>query len=285
MKGNIAKQIAALDAKQDCEHIIYLLQMHEFAWDFERSLEFALFRTYAVPSISALLCQTGEFINRPRKRYDDTQLILYEITEHGFDSEQGRAALKRMNQMHGRFNISNEDFLYVLSAFIFEPSRWIERFGWRSMTEQEKQASFYFYQKLGLYMGIKNIPNDLAAFERFNLNYEQQHYRYHKDNYRVGAVTRDLLLGFYLPKFLLPLGRPIVYAMLDEQLRQSFGFPKASAPLRYLVQATLRLRGKLMRYFPDRKKPHLGTKIIRPTYPEGYKIEELGTFKKHKKKM
>ena len=87
MKGNITRQIAALDAERDCEKIVYLLQAYEFPWDFERSLEFALFRTYAVPSISTLLCQTGEFLNRPRKRYDDTQLILYEMNKALIASE------------------------------------------------------------------------------------------------------------------------------------------------------------------------------------------------------
>lgn len=167
-----------------------------------------------------------------------------------------------------------------MPCFIFEPSRWIERFGWRPLTEQEKQACFYYYEKLGQYMGIKNIPADLAAFETFNLNYEREHYHYNENNYRVGVATRDLLLSFYLPQFLLPLGRPVVYAMLDDHLREAFGFPKASAPLRMTVKAALRFRGKLLRYFPDRKEPYQGTKVKRPTYPEGYNIEELGTFKK-----
>jgi len=39
-----------------------------------------------------------------------------------------------MNQLHGRFDIANEDFLYVLSTFIFEPIRWNTRFGWRPAT-------------------------------------------------------------------------------------------------------------------------------------------------------
>ena len=83
----------------------------------------ALFRTYAVPSISGLLAETGEFERRPRKRYDDTELILAEMLENGLDSPRGRAALARMNAMHGRFPIANEDMLYVLSTFIFEPIR------------------------------------------------------------------------------------------------------------------------------------------------------------------
>jgi len=41
-------------------------------------------------------------------------------------------AQRRMNQLHGRFTIANEDFLYVLSTFVFGPIRWNARFGWRS---------------------------------------------------------------------------------------------------------------------------------------------------------
>ena len=49
-----------------------------------------------------------------------------------------------MNQIHGRFSIANEDYLYVLSTFVFEPIRWNARFGWRPMCEQERLAMFAF---------------------------------------------------------------------------------------------------------------------------------------------
>jgi hypothetical protein len=50
-----ADRIASLDAVKDCREIALLLSSLEFSWDIERALEFALFRTYAVPSISGLL--------------------------------------------------------------------------------------------------------------------------------------------------------------------------------------------------------------------------------------
>jgi hypothetical protein len=125
MRGRRARAIAALDAEVDYQRIAFLLSAYEFPWDIERSLEFALFRTYAVPSISGLLAKTREFERRPRKRYDDTELILAEIRENGLDSARGRAALARMNAMHGRFRIANEDMLYVLSTFLLEPIRWL----------------------------------------------------------------------------------------------------------------------------------------------------------------
>ena len=68
-----------------------------------QSLSFALYRTYAVPSIGRLLSETGEFTQRTQKRYDDTDLIVSELMERGYDSERGGRALRRMNQQHGRF--------------------------------------------------------------------------------------------------------------------------------------------------------------------------------------
>lgn len=54
-----------------------------------------LFRTFGVPSISALLHRTEEFERRAQKRYDDTDIIVSEMMEHGYDSERGRAALAK----------------------------------------------------------------------------------------------------------------------------------------------------------------------------------------------
>ena len=280
MRRNITQRLTTLNPEKDYEEIMYLLQCYEFPWDYERALEFALFRTYAVPSISALLYQTGEFVLRPRKRYDDTELILYEITENGFDSERGRAALRRMNQMHGRFPIANEDFLYVLSTFVFEPIRWIERFGWRTLRDNEIQGILRFYSELGHRMNIKEIPKNRDSFEQYNIEYERTHFKYAEANYHIGSATRNLLLSFYLPKFLWPLGKPFINAMMDAPLCEAFGFYKVPDQFQYFVKNSLKLRGKLLRYFPERRHPRLGTRVKRQTYPKGYQIEELGTFKK-----
>jgi hypothetical protein len=280
MRSKYATQISAVDPARDCREIVFLLTCYEFPWDIERALEFALFRTYAVPSIPSLLDKTGEFARRPRKRYDDTELVLAEILENGFDSQRGRAALARMNQMHGRFPIANEDFLYVLSTFVFEPIRWIGRFGWRALTEQEKLGIFHYYQELGARMRIRDVPDDILEFERYNRDYEARHFSYADTNQRIGGATRDLLLGFYLPRLLIPLGRPVVHALMDEPLLRAMGFPRPPGFLRRVVVGTLKLRAWVLRRLPERRHPHLLTKVKRPTYPEGYRVEELGTFRK-----
>ena len=42
----------------------------------------------------------------------------------------------------------------------------------------------------------------------------------------------------------------------------------------------MRLRANIVRFLPERKTAFSGTKAKRPTYPNGYEINELGTVKK-----
>ncbi|MFM9104935.1 MAG: hypothetical protein ACKOPS_27925 [Cyanobium sp.] len=77
-----------------------------FPWDITRALELALLKTFCVPSISALLSRSGEFERRPRKRYDDTGLMVAELLRHGPDSPAGSAVIARLNRIHGHYAIA-----------------------------------------------------------------------------------------------------------------------------------------------------------------------------------
>jgi hypothetical protein len=65
----ILDEIRGLDPERDHQRVVSLSTCFEFPWDTTRALEFALFRTYCVPSISALLDRTGEFQQRAQARY------------------------------------------------------------------------------------------------------------------------------------------------------------------------------------------------------------------------
>ncbi len=274
----ITDRISTLDPVKDHQEIVFLLNCHTFYWDIERALEFALFRSYAVPSISQLLSKTREFKKRPRKRYDDTELIMSEILENGYDSNRARRAFSRMNSMHNRRNISNNDLLYVLTTFIYTPIYWIEQYGWRKMTEGEKIAWFLFFKEIGRRMNIKNIPEDYDSFEKFHHQYELDNFKFSNTSQEIGKYTSDLFLGFYLPKYLFFVGRPFIPCFMDNALIAAMGFHPPSKILRIMVKGLMRFRANILKLFPERKLPHLQTKIKRPSYPEGYKIEELGTF-------
>jgi hypothetical protein len=274
-RAAILDQIRALDPERDHQRIVHLCACYEFPFDMVRALEFALFRTFCVPRISALLDQTGEFLRRAQRRYDDTDLIVSALMNHGYDSPLGRAALRRMNQIHRRFAIADEEYRYVLSTFIFEPIRWIGRFGWRPLSDHERLALFHFWRAVGQRMGIQEIPDDDQVFERFNVAYERAHFHFAETNARVGAAVRDMFLSWF-PRPLRPLARPAIYAVMDEPLLDGFGFPRPSPTLRRVVEGAMTLRGRAVRWLPARRRPVIRTELTHRSYPHGWRIEDLG---------
>ncbi|MBN9390847.1 MAG: DUF2236 domain-containing protein [Chloroflexi bacterium] len=276
-KHKALQEVLTLDPRKDYERIVYLLACYEFPFDVARSGEMALFRTFAVPGIANLLHHTGEFTHRTQKRYDDTDLILSTIFENGFDTKAGRTAFSRMNKMHGHYIIPNHEMLYVLSTFIYVPIRWMERFGWRPLTEQEKLGLFYYMREAGRRMNIKELPNDYHEFEQFSLDYERDNFAYSGAAHKIADLNIDMFLGWFLPKFLRPLGRPFIYALLDEPMLKSFGFPRPPKIIVDLVTVALKLRAKLVSFLPERKKPLLRSKGSKRSYPLGHKLDEVGT--------
>jgi hypothetical protein len=228
-----------------------------------------------VPSISALLDRTGEFRVNTQQRYDDTSIIVAEMCEWGYESGRGREALERMNWAHSHFKIANDDFLYVLSTFIFEPVRWIDAFGWRPTCRNERLAYYCFWREIGRRMGITNIPGSYDAFEAWSREYERQQFRFAETNQRVGSSTRDLFVAWF-PRLFTPLVRYSIYAMLDESMIAAFGFPKPLPFTRPLLRAGLKLRGRAVRLLPPRRTAHFFTDNRNRTYPKGYSIPELG---------
>jgi hypothetical protein len=273
--GRVLDEIQSLDPEKDHQRIVFLSTCFEFPFDTTRALEFALFRTFAIPSISALLDHTGEFRQRPQKRYDDTDILVSELMEWGYDSPRGRAALRRINQLHGRFAIANSDFLYVLSTFVFEPIRWNARFGWRRMCEQERLGMFYFWREVGRRMNMNDLPEDYESFERYNVEYERERLRRVASNARVGSATREMFANWF-PRPVRPLVRRAIYALMEPYLLDAFGFPCPSGLTRSLVIGGLKLRAAVVRWLPARRTPRLRTALPHRTYPSGYQIEELG---------
>jgi hypothetical protein len=270
------RRIEQLDPIRDHQQIYRISSSYEFPWDYTRSLELALFRTYCVPSISALLEATGEFRDRPQRRYDDTALLMSELVRHGYDSERGRESLRVINRAHGRYAISNDDMLYVLSTFVYEPIDWIDRFGWRPLSGKERLAGFHFYREVGLRMGIKDVPTEMDAFRRFKVAYERDTFRYTETNRRVGTYTLELLCSWY-PAVTRPLVRRAVRGLLDRSMLTAFGFSPASPALTRAEVAGLRARAAVVRRLPPRRTMvDQGGNRTYPGYPNGLRPGDLG---------
>lgn len=276
----LRNDILRRDPERDARSIMRDIGTLEFPWDFTQSLSLALFRTYAVPSIGRLLFDTGEFTERTQKRHDDTVLVLDEILDDGVEGDRGRAALRRMNQMHRSYDISNDDMRYVLSTFVVCPIRWIDEFGWRRTTPVERDASVAYYRELARHMAIRDIPTTYAGFEQLLDSYEAEHFAFDEGGRAVADATLRLFATFP-PNHLLPwpVVRTLVLSLMGPDLCRAFGYRPPPVPVQRLCRSLVRLRGRVVRLLPPRRTPKRGRDLsYLRTYPAGYDVRQLGTF-------
>jgi hypothetical protein len=268
----------SLDPETDFVEIYRNVVMHEFPWDMNQALSFALFRTYAVPGIGRLLDATGEFTGDVQKRYDDTALLLEPPTRLGFDHPESKAAIRRINAMHRAYDIPDHEFRYVLSTFVVVPKRWLDDYGKRPMTAHEVEASVHYYRALGRHMNIKDVPETYAGFEDLMDSYEAEHFAYDAGARRVADSTLALMKTFYARPVRRPAGL-FAQALMDQPLRDAFRYDAPPAAVQRASRAALKARGVALRAFPARRRPKQVEDIswIR-SYPDGYDVGQLGTF-------
>jgi hypothetical protein len=273
-----ARRIAALDPERDHAEIYRLSTGLEFPWDYRRALELALLRTFAVPSIAALLVATGEFARAPQRRYDDTAVLMGELAAHGYDSPRGRTALRRINRAHGHYRIANDDMLYVLSTFVIDPVRWIDAHGWRPLLAQEREAAYFFYREVGRRMNVADIPPSYRELEAFNREYGR--------HLTPGPATRELrehvlsLVGAWFPAPLRGTARRLAPAAFDDELLHGLGLRVPPPWQRQAAATALRARAAVVRRMPPRRTPAFDDGSVRfrtyPGYPDGYDLAGIG---------
>jgi hypothetical protein len=201
--------------------------------------------------------------------------MLVELVKYGYSSARGTQMMARMNQIHARFGIRQEDYVFVLTSLMFEPIRWNARFGWRPFTELEKYSNYCFWREIGKRMQLTVIPEGYEACEEFNAEYEKARLRRTTSSVALAAVLFGLL-ETWVPALVRRLVRPGLSALVDDAILACFDLPPASRWLKWLVPAALRLRARALRVWPLR--PTSGYYIDRPirSYANGYSVADLG---------
>ncbi len=278
----ILNQIKRLHPEKDNERIAFLSSAFDFPFDTQRAYELALVRTFCVPRGSRLLVATKEFTERTQKRYDDTVILISTIGLHGYSSALGTRAIRQMNQIHGRYRIPNDEFLYVLSTFIYEPIRWNARFGWRPLHENERLAGFYFWREVGRRMGLHDLPESYEGFEAYNVRYERERFAYDPNNQLLADATLDLFLSWVLPETLpktlrrplADIGRDAASSLMNPPMRDALGLSAPRPWVEKVVFKLLRYRAYAQLALPPRRTPY--TLPPTRTYPEGVDLAHVG---------
>jgi hypothetical protein len=267
-------EIEALDPRRDHREIFRRSAMSELAWEMRFGWNLAFYRAFAVPRMAALLVRTGELAGRPVKRAYDTGLLMYELFEHGVDHPRGREVIRRLNRMHRRWDIADDDYRYILAAFAVVPERFAAAHGWRPLGDVEREAAYRVMQEIGTRMAIPGIPASFSALAAYLDDYEAREVRHSAAAEELMAATLRFVAE-RLPRPLRPRAAEVTGAFLDARLRAALGLPEPRPTTRALLGTALAARRAAVRRTP----PAAGwftAGMPNAAYPEGYALADLG---------
>ena len=70
------------------------------------------------------------------------------------------AAYRRLpDAVHGMIAWPNTMLLRGPATFVIDPISWIDRFGWRRLSDKETQSLFLFWRNIGQRMGLQSLPD------------------------------------------------------------------------------------------------------------------------------
>ncbi|KAK3371144.1 hypothetical protein B0T24DRAFT_555190 [Lasiosphaeria ovina] len=260
------------------------LSFSEFPLVFYNATSFALFKTYAIPTISKLLMATGQ-LSRPENvsaRAADTGVLVAEFTYNAPGSDRSVDAMARVNFLHSRYRkagaILDDDMLYTLALFALESGRWTDRYEWRKLTPVERCAAGVVYRSLGYaletpfdalkpYMLQPGTTDYTAAEVEADTNVgstidgltwlealDKWSVMYEREKMVPSATSRDVAqctIGTFLipvPRFLRPFATNMISALVDPLTRRAMMLPDPRAYHGWLLTTTFALRRWTIRY-------------------------------------
>ena len=261
--------------------VVHDIAQLEFPFMHLKALDFALFRTYGIPTISALLKKTSLF-SAPAtagRRYVDTEVLISEFVARTYGSTEWVVPMARLNAIHGHYRdkgqIIEADMLYTILLFAQQVPKWVSRYEWREMTHEECDAFGVFWQGISEAMeinyeglGLRGWVEDhgmpmtangrgkkawidgadwINAVDEWAERYEEKHMLPAESNKAVAEQTVALLL-YEVPSFLHPFGKHVVSSLMDDRLRRATSIAPPPAWISTLVMTILSIRRLALRW-------------------------------------
>lgn len=269
--------LALLDPAVDWHEIYKRLTLWELPAEARLGFQLAFYRPFAVPRMAEVLRRTGHFRRETTRRAYDTGIVIHEIIWGGVDSERGNRMVRLMNALHDRPDIYQEDMTYLLNAVIVVPTRFMDRFGWRTVNEQERQATWRFFDVLGERMGIADRPASYAQAEEWFEAYETRYLGRSDSGDELTAAVLETLRD-RLPSAARPWSAHVTSTLIgDRAVSAALGLPPpgrvTEAALAAVAAARRQITGR--RRPPDRPSFWPG-RPAGTVYPQGYQLDQLG---------
>ncbi|KAJ1559181.1 hypothetical protein HK405_011686 [Cladochytrium tenue] len=178
-------------------------------------------------------------------------------------------ALAAPMQHHTAIGASSDRQALVVAALVVEPCRLVEKFGFRPLSEDERQATFTVWRAVAQRLGVRRVPSTYAAAEAMvdaqrqrqcgedaDVRHDPPPATTHARRAALAAV--DSFLRTALPPvlsravfwelqvvgrggtpLLLPLARALVHATVDPGVRRALGIPDPGPLARWAAHAVL----------------------------------------------
>jgi 4-hydroxybenzoate polyprenyltransferase len=259
----------------------------EFPFMFMKGIQLALFRTYAIPTISSLLMEKGSLASPAKiaRRYSETEVLFLEFALREWGSTPWLEATARTRAIHATWRktglANEEDMLYTLAVLATQPVELVQKWEWRSLTSVELCAVGTLYRGIADAMGIdhaailgRSSPNmTFQAFIGFKLcksehddstetlegldffnrlqawqsSYELRVMTYTDHAHRLAEIATDFLLWGIPGKRLKSFGVLALTSLMDPPLRSAVGFDVPFA-VECITTSLMRLRQLLLRH-------------------------------------
>jgi hypothetical protein len=240
----IRRRIAALDPVEDNEEVARLtfevLYGDPIAVHAAYLIGFS--RQVAVPGIARVISRggNGQNLRDVAGRTDDTLALFGAFFRWGHSSPQGRAAIARMEQIHARFTITDEQKRYTLATLIFETERIGRHLKFDPLTANQREASWHFWCGVAEQMPLGGLPPTAEELWRWMIEYEREHWHYTDEGRRVVDRFFEDWTTRWFPRPARTLARQTLLALMDDDLRTIMHLENPSRPFARLLHASAR---------------------------------------------
>lgn len=267
-----SQALGAQDMPLPIAQKIYDSLMHaEFPFWFWKGIELALFRTYAIPTISSQLAKTSRLVapeTLPR-RYVETEVLFLEFALRKWGTVPWLQATARTRAIHSGYRksgaVREEDMLFTLAALATQPVTMVEQLEWRSLNEAELCAIGTLYRAmadafdidysvyLAAYVDRKPSTGMLGldfyyALREWQMAYEARAMTYTPQNRVLCDSAVSLLLwgipGASVRRFVTTA----LTTIMDDPLREAMGFPPTPIWVAKITSSLLDLRRLFLRH-------------------------------------
>jgi predicted heme/steroid binding protein len=226
LRGTSASELAALDPVADSDRIHQHL-LTTFRVESRLVETLAINRVATSQSLLLFLRSTRESEQNPVTRFFDTYALFANFFEWGEQSRRGSAAVRRINQIHGRYYLPNEGMKYVLLNTAFTWLDGIERIGHRPLVQLEREGFFNAYVRLGRAMHIAGLSQDYTQMYAWFRGINRENARptpkktetfelFVGNSFGSDALERELMLS-------------MARAAMDDDYRAALGYAAPSA--------------------------------------------------------